>query len=70
MFVRFIWFILSMYLVVQVFYFLVDFLPSYFIEVPLKSSTIVTELSISLFNSVSFCFMYFRALWLGIHLYL
>ena len=43
---------------------------AYFIEVLLKSSTIVTELSISLFNSVSFCFMYFRALWLGEYMFI
>ena len=43
---------------------------AYFIEVLLKSSTIVIELSISLFNSVSFCFMYFRALWLGVYMFI
>lgn len=62
------WFQL-VYDVVQVFYFLVDLLSSCSITESgvLNFPTITTELSISSFRSVRFCFIYFRAVFKSTH---
>lgn len=58
-----IWFI-----VVQVFYILVDFLPAWSIHHRrwiLKSPSTLVELSVYTFNSISFCCVHFGALFVG-----
>lgn len=59
--VRSSWFIVlyKPYVFLLVFYLVVLFITEIGI---MKSPTVITELSISSFNSVSFCFMYFEAL--------